>query len=123
MAKRARVVAATVVAAVFGVGLGVASDPYLLVRAQFERQRLGAGLAQEELTVAGHRWVYAVADGPTPASQPIRPIWRWRLRRGGSGSMLPAASRSGATGQQSEVLEVAVSEPSRPCAKRCVSYQ
>jgi len=68
MAKRARVVAATVVAAVFGAGLGVASDPYLLVRAQFERQRIVAGLEEAAVTAAGHRWVYAMADGPTSAA-------------------------------------------------------
>ncbi len=48
--------------AVLGVGAVVAYDPYLLVRAQFERQRVVAGLAEGEAVVAGHRWVYAFAD-------------------------------------------------------------
>ncbi|QIL19263.1 alpha/beta hydrolase [Thermomonas sp. HDW16] len=63
MASRAKVAAATLVAAVVGVGLGVAYDPYLLVRAQFERQRLNAGLAEGEVSASGHRWTYSVANG------------------------------------------------------------
>ncbi|MEO6155037.1 MAG: alpha/beta fold hydrolase, partial [Thermomonas sp.] len=57
-------------AAVLAVGGVVASDPYRLVRAQFQRQRVLAGLDVSEITIAGHRWVYAHADaaraeGPT----------------------------------------------------------
>ncbi len=70
MASRAKAAAATLVAAVVGVGLGVAYDPYVLVRAQFERQRLNIGLGQEEVVAAGHRWTYAVADD-APEAAPI----------------------------------------------------
>ena len=63
-----KLAAVTLVTAVLGVGVGVAYDPYLLVRAQFERQRVNAGLDQGEVTTAGHHWVYAVADdAPTGA--------------------------------------------------------
>lgn len=56
-------------AAVLGVGAVVAVNPYLLVRAQFERQRVVAGLDEAEVTVAGHRWVYAFSD-EAPAGAP-----------------------------------------------------
>lgn len=69
MRSRAKVAAATLMAAVVGVGLGVAYDPYMLVRAQFERQRLNAGLAQGEVSVSGHHWTYAVAN-EAPATAP-----------------------------------------------------
>ena len=69
MASRAKFAAAMLAVAVIGAGLGIASDPYLLVRAQFERQRLNAGLDQGEIAVAGHRWVYAQADD-APADAP-----------------------------------------------------
>lgn len=53
---------------VLGVGLGVAYDPYLLVRAQFERQRVNAGLGEAEVAVAGHRWTVAQADDAPPGA-------------------------------------------------------
>ena len=34
-------------------------DPFLLVRGEFERQRLAAGLSKSAIEAAGHRWVYA----------------------------------------------------------------
>jgi pimeloyl-ACP methyl ester carboxylesterase len=58
------------IAAVLAVGGVVASDPYLLVRAQFHRQRVLAGLEVAEVTAAGHRWVYAYADD-APANAPV----------------------------------------------------
>ncbi len=60
--KQGARIAAVGVAAVLAVGGVVASDPYLLVRAQFQRQRVLAGLDVAELSVAGHRWVYAHTD-------------------------------------------------------------
>lgn len=60
--SRSKLAAATLVTAVLAVGVGIASDPYLLVRAQFERQRVNAGLDQDDVVVAGHRWVYAQRD-------------------------------------------------------------
>ena len=48
----------------------VAYDPYLLVRAEFARERIAAGLSQHTVEAAGFRWVYAertadAADAPT----------------------------------------------------------
>ena len=45
-------------------------DPFLLVRGEFARQRVAAGLSRANIDVAGHRWVYAYrdadsADAPT----------------------------------------------------------
>jgi pimeloyl-ACP methyl ester carboxylesterase len=60
--SRRKLAAATLVTAALAVGVGVASDPYLLVRAQFERQRVNAGLDRHAVAAAGHRWVYAERD-------------------------------------------------------------
>ncbi|MCI4568188.1 alpha/beta hydrolase [Lysobacter sp. CFH 32150] len=68
MEKRKRIAAVTLVTAVLGVGAVVAYNPYLLVRAQFERQRVIAGLADAEVVVAGHRWVYAYSDDAPPGA-------------------------------------------------------
>lgn len=57
--KRGTRAAGVVLIGVLGVGLGIAHDPYLLVRAQFERQRINAGLDEVEVAVAGHRWTAA----------------------------------------------------------------
>jgi abhydrolase domain-containing protein 6 len=70
MQRRTRIAAATVVTAVLGVGAVVAYDPYLLVRAHFERQRVHAGLLQSAIEVADHRWVYAHNED-APADAPI----------------------------------------------------
>ena len=70
MTSRKRIaVAATLVTAVLGVGAVVATNPFLLVRAQFERQRVIAGLDEAQATVADHRWVYAFSD-EAPAGAP-----------------------------------------------------
>ena len=66
--KRGTWVAGVALVGVLGVGLGVAYDPYLLVRAQFERQRVNAGLGETEVAVAGHRWTVAQADDAPPGA-------------------------------------------------------
>lgn len=60
--KRGARSAGVALTAALGVGLGVVYDPYLLVRAQFERQRINAGLDAVEVALAGHRWTVAQAD-------------------------------------------------------------
>lgn len=40
----------------------IAADPYRLVRAEFTRQRLAAGLSRGSIDAAAHRWVYAYND-------------------------------------------------------------
>jgi abhydrolase domain-containing protein 6 len=45
-------------------------DPYAVVRTEYARQRIAAGLSQGSVQAAGHRWVYAYsndapADAPT----------------------------------------------------------
>jgi pimeloyl-ACP methyl ester carboxylesterase len=42
--------------------IAVAWNPYLLVRAEFARQRIVAGLSQHTAQAAGFRWVYAERD-------------------------------------------------------------
>ena len=68
--RRSGKIAAVAVTAVLGVGAVLAYNPYLLVRAHFERQRVVAGLTHGETVVAGHRWVYAFADD-APKGAPI----------------------------------------------------
>lgn len=46
-------------------------DPFLLIRGEFARQRIAAGLSRAEIEAAGHRWVYAwrdADDASVPAS-------------------------------------------------------
>jgi pimeloyl-ACP methyl ester carboxylesterase len=43
-------------------------DPYLLVRAEFARQRVAAGLSAGTLEAAGHRWAYAYREADDPAA-------------------------------------------------------
>lgn len=50
--------------------VAIALDPYLLVRAEFTRQRLGAGLKLGTVQAAGHRWAYAYND-EAPADAPV----------------------------------------------------
>jgi len=69
MPSRRKLAAATLVTAALAVGASVAYDPYLLVRAQFERQRVNAGLDQEEIIAADHRWAVAESDD-APANAP-----------------------------------------------------
>lgn len=40
-------------------------DPFLLVRGEFARQRVAAGLSRASVDVAGHRWTYAYRDADT----------------------------------------------------------
>ncbi|HEY0660430.1 MAG TPA: alpha/beta hydrolase [Lysobacter sp.] len=68
--RKKRIAAVTLVTAVLGVGAVVAYNPYLLVKAQFERQRVIAGLEEGDVAVAGHRWVYAWSDD-APKGAPI----------------------------------------------------
>jgi pimeloyl-ACP methyl ester carboxylesterase len=37
-------------------------DPYSVVRADFARQRIAAGLSRDSAVIDGHRWVYAYSD-------------------------------------------------------------
>lgn len=68
--KRGARIAAVGMAAVLAVGgVVIANDPYLLVRAQFQRERVQAGLDVAEVNAAGYRWVYAHADD-APADAP-----------------------------------------------------
>lgn len=69
--KRGARSAGVALTAALGVGLGVVYDPYLLVRAQFERQRINAGLDAVEVALAGHRWTVAQADAAPPSAATV----------------------------------------------------
>lgn len=63
-------IAAVGMAALLAVAGLVANDPYVLVRAEFQRERVQAGLGIARITVAGHDWVYADAED-APANAPV----------------------------------------------------
>lgn len=46
--------------------IAIATDPYRLVRAEYSRQRIAAGLSRDAIEVAGHRWVYAYSNDAPP---------------------------------------------------------
>jgi pimeloyl-ACP methyl ester carboxylesterase len=57
------VAAAVMAAALFVVAaIVVWRDPYAVVRAEYARERIAAGLSQASVRVAGHRWAYAYSD-------------------------------------------------------------
>ncbi|HWI24649.1 MAG TPA: alpha/beta fold hydrolase, partial [Lysobacter sp.] len=56
-------------AAAVALAAWIAADPYRVVRAEFARQRIAAGLSKGTIDVAGHRLVYAYSDD-TPADAP-----------------------------------------------------
>lgn len=68
MRRGARIAVMTIASAALVTGAVIAHDPWLLVRAQFERQRMAAGLGQANAQVAGYRWAYAYCDDAPPGS-------------------------------------------------------
>jgi pimeloyl-ACP methyl ester carboxylesterase len=58
--------AAVAAASLLVLGTWIARDPFVLVRAEFARQRVAAGLSRETVEAAGHRWVYAAEAGASP---------------------------------------------------------
>lgn len=66
--KRILIAAAFMAAVLFVVAaIVVWRDPYAVVRAEFDRARLFAGLSQGTLRAGGHRWAYAHRDAPASA--------------------------------------------------------
>ena len=67
---RLRIVALSLFAIAAIAAIVLWRDPFLLVRGEFARQRVVAGLSRATVEAAGHRWVYAQreaddADAPT----------------------------------------------------------
>jgi abhydrolase domain-containing protein 6 len=60
---------ALLLVAAIAMAAWIAIDPYRLIRAEFARQRIAAGLSKASIDVAGHRWVYAYNDD-APANAP-----------------------------------------------------
>ena len=50
--------------------IAIALDPYLLVRAEFTRQRIQSGLKLGTVQAANHRWVFAY-NNDAPANAPV----------------------------------------------------
>ena len=68
MKRGGKIAATTGVVAALAIGAGVAHDPYVRGRAQFQRQRVPVGLGEAQVEAAGHRWTYAFsADAPADA--------------------------------------------------------
>lgn len=69
--RRAKLAAALVAAALFAtVAALLWRDPYRVVLADFNRQRIQAGLSRDSLKLDDHRWVYAYND-EAPADAPV----------------------------------------------------
>lgn len=69
--RRARLAAALVAAALFAtVAVLLWRDPYRVVLADYNRQRILAGLSRDSLKLDDHRWVYAYND-EAPAGAPV----------------------------------------------------
>jgi len=65
--QRFVMIAVLCVAALFAIAAIVLwRDPFLLVRGEFARQRVAAGLSRGTVEVAGHRWSYAYRDADAP---------------------------------------------------------
>jgi abhydrolase domain-containing protein 6 len=65
------IAAAVMAAALFVIAaIVVWRDPYAVVRTEYARQRIAAGLSQASVRVAGHRWAYAYSDS-APAGAPV----------------------------------------------------
>ena len=67
---RLRIAALLLIAIAATAAIALWRDPFLLIRGEFARQRVVAGLSRASVEAAGHRWVYAVreadrADAPT----------------------------------------------------------
>ncbi len=63
---RLRVLGAVLLAIAALAAIVVWRDPFVLVRAEFERQRVAAGLSRGTVEAAGHRWAYAYRDADAP---------------------------------------------------------
>jgi abhydrolase domain-containing protein 6 len=63
--------AAGLLLAILAAAWGTWRDPYLMVRAEFERQRLFAGLSAGRVQAAGHRWAYAYREERAPDAPTI----------------------------------------------------
>lgn len=85
-------VAAAVMAAALFVVVAVVvwRDPYAVVRAEFTRQRVAAGLSQASLRAAGHRWTYASSDDAPDGAPTIVMIHGFT---GGKENWYPPAQR------------------------------
>ncbi|KRD34773.1 alpha/beta hydrolase [Lysobacter sp. Root916] len=69
--RRARLAAALVAAALFATVTALLwRDPYRVVLADYNRQRIVAGLSRDSLKLDDHRWVYAYND-EAPAGAPV----------------------------------------------------
>ncbi|WP_242007578.1 alpha/beta fold hydrolase [Luteimonas cucumeris] len=68
--RPSRLIVAAPVLVIAALAILVWRDPYAIVRAEYARQRIAAGLTQRSVDAGGHRWIYAEraadrADAPT----------------------------------------------------------
>ena len=68
MLKRSAFVLFFAIAALASV---IAWNPYLLVRGEFARQRIAAGMSQHTLEAAGFRWAYAERDADSATTPTV----------------------------------------------------
>ncbi len=70
--KRFLVIAVLSIAALFAIAaVALWRDPFLLVRGEFARQRVAAGLSRASVEAAGHRWSYAYREADDPGAPTV----------------------------------------------------
>jgi pimeloyl-ACP methyl ester carboxylesterase len=67
---RIRIAVLLLLAIAASAAIALWRDPFVLVRAEFARQRVAAGLSHATVQAAGHRWSYAYRDADT-ADAPV----------------------------------------------------
>lgn len=65
-----RLLAVVLVVAVIAA-IALWRDPWMLVRGEFARQRVAAGLSRGNIEAAGHRWAYAYREADDPAAPTV----------------------------------------------------
>ena len=70
-ARPVRMFALLLIATLLLAALAVWRDPFLVVRGEFMRQRIAAGLSRGEIEAAGHRWAYAVREADRPGAPTV----------------------------------------------------
>lgn len=89
-ALRWRIAAGLLVVIVIAVAVLLWRDPYTIIRGEFARQRIAAGLRIGHVQAAGHQWTYAHRDADTADSPVIVMIHGFT---GGKENWYPLARR------------------------------
>lgn len=70
LSRRVTIALSLLIAALVASAVFVWRDPFAVVRLEFARQRIAAGLSQSSVVASGHRWAYAYSN-VAPADAPL----------------------------------------------------